>query len=442
MNSPRSHRASHTVIISMSQLSFPVNLRPDSKNWLTSVTDPFHDFEHPIEGAPDHVIGKSFTRLFTQTISVGATADDDNLVIQFFGSHGAESMSFSSWGPDGFCDTPGSDVPIAPISVFRAASGVNPSLTSYAAGVTSLIASLYTAQSDLIPSRLVSLGIEVVDTSPALYRKGTLHANHMTGVVEDITLCRPDATAVTPLGSFQLAYRKPPVPSSPTALVTLPGSYTNALSKGVYLVARLNEIQGPGRGSAMMPNGNVYGSHQAVPVLAEPYPANPERDAYFAPMIAGSTNTWDQLSTMKTWRDSGFSPFTIMLRSISSESTFQITVKSTVEYFPHVTQLLECGMATYSPVFEPEAFQIYHEVMRRIPAGVPVSMNAAGDYWRLLLAALRKVMEVGRRVAPIAGVALQAVGNSTGNPALSAVGQALSLVPQTRRVQRRVGKKK
>jgi hypothetical protein len=410
----------------MSNYQLP-GLRQESKDWLISVTDPFHDFEHPIEGAPDKVIGKSFTRHFTQTATVGTTADDDKISVFFYGLHGATDCMYQWWGVDGYCD--GSDSTkvhaVPPIAVLRSNSVRVPCLYNYVDGNADLVGSFYTCQNDYIPSRLVSIGLEVVDTTPTLYKKGTIHVNHMTGVREDVNLARESADVV-PAHMFNAAFRKPIVPTDPSALVQLPGNYTNAAAKGAYVVGRLNAICKPARGFWTANNEQPTGMNSPYPILGEYYL---EDEQMYVPDILGGT-TWQR--SLPTWRDSGFNPFAIMLTGLSEQSSFQITVRTTVEYFPQVTHLMECGLATFSPVFEPEAFRIYHEIMRQIPAAVPVNFNAGGDFWRMLVAAARRVVQGARTMAPAIGAALSAAGTVTGNPLLGLAGQAVSLVPPPR----------
>jgi hypothetical protein len=402
------------------------SLRSESKDWLISATDPFHDFEHPIEGAPDDTIGKSFTRLFTQTATISAANDDDQISIVFYGHHGADSVGFYNWGVDGYCDASSTpSVPVHPITAYRSSSARVPCLTERYDGNATVVLGMGTCQNDLIPSRLVSLGLEIVDTTPALYKKGTIHVNHMSGVVEESLITRLDASE-TPVNCFQHAYRKPLVPTIPSALVQLPGSYTNAVAKGAYIVGRINKISTPARTAWTVPAGSVTGTNSPYPILSEVYNG---KEYWFAPSNTAGL-TWQY--PLKTWRDSGFSPFVAMLTGLAETATFQVTVKTTVEYFPGATHLLECGLATNTPIYEPDAFRIYHEIMRQMPSAVPVSFNAAGDYWRMLVAAARRVVVTLRTAAPVVGAALQAAGAAAGNPLMSAAGQAVSLIPPPR----------
>jgi len=420
--------------MSQSSLNFPnlpANLKQDSKDWLISAIDPFHDFEHPIEGAPDCVVSKSFTRKYVQTLTVGAAADDDNITINFYGFHGATMNRFSAWGVD-YAPDPASatSATLSPVSILKR-NGTNwPNITSLISGTSTKLGGFNTAQVDDVPSRLVSFGLEVNDVTPALYRRGMLHANHCTGEAMKMNVGRNDATAVTPLWTQAVMVRKPILPISASQVVSTPGAYIGPTSKGVYIAARLNEIRKPSLGRVYYTGGNTSGAHQFLPVLSEPNGATGDVATILYPCLSDVSYgvTREEIEAASGWRDSGFMPFVIGLSGLAAQTVLQVTMATTVEYFPQVTHPFECGLATYSPTYDPEAFRLYHEIMRTIPAAVPISMNAAGDYWRMIVNAARRVAGYALKGAPYAGAALSAIGAATGNPFFTLGGQALSTV--------------
>jgi len=414
--------------------SLPASLNPESKDWLISALDPFHDFEHPIEGAPDQVVSRSYTRKYTQSLTVSAAADDDNIEIQFYGFHGAKLNRFSEWGADYVCDPPDTSVSLAPITILSKNGAAWPTIGHYFAGTATKLGNMFTAHVDDVPSRLVSLGLEVNDVTPTLYRKGTVHANHLSGESEILNVGRFDATPVTPVHSSNLFIRKPTVPISATGLIQIPGAYMGPSSKGIYVAARLNEVQPPARGQITYPNGTLTGAHQPLVLLSEAWGSTtPAEHLYTQVSDSPMGMYFEENECGSAWRDSGFMPFVVGFSGLSAETVLQISVVTTTEYFPQVTHPFECGLATFSPVYDPEAFRVYHEVMRTLPSAVPVGMNAAGDYWRMVISAARKVVSVARRTAPYAGYALQGVGAAIENPLITMAGRALSSVPQKKK---------
>lgn len=421
-------------------------ISPDSANWLLSASDPFHDFEHPIEGAPDEAISKSYTRKFVQTQTVSASADDDQITIFFTGCHGGNDVTFQSWGVDYIPDdiVNGAGGPLAPITIVRRAAGaLAPSLNSAIMGTTTILGRMYTRQVNDIPSRLVSIGLEVTDVTAQLYKKGTLFVAHANGEVEDGTYPVYDMNSAPFTVPF---FRKPILPYTQSQAMAIPGSYQGALAKGCYVVGRLNKIQPPRRGTVTYTNGSTFGSYLQRPLIQETSTPSGPAVATLQPVCPSLTvATFDEISAVPTWHDSGFVPFSVIMNGMAVETTLQITVKCTVEYFPQSTHPFECGLATYSPSFEPEAFRIYHEIMRQIPAAVPVGFNGAGDYWRMVQAAAKKVAFGIARYGPALADSLSLFGSMSGQPEAIAlgrmVGMATNAVAKVTK-QRATGKKK
>jgi hypothetical protein len=395
-----------------------------ARDWIISAVDPFHDFEHPIEGAPDAAVSKSFTRKFVQTATVSATADDDNITLFFHGSHGGAVHGFYNWGVDYLCD-PFVVVPtvMSPIEVLRCPTGVVPSLETCIAGTATSVARFYTCQIIDVPSRLVSLGVEVSDITPSLYRKGSIGVGHANGEVEHGVYRVADTDGGYGHVGF---YRCPMNAISLTQVAATPGSYVGPLSKGVYLQGRVNQIKPPHAAKLKYFNGNIMTVHGTAPMLACPHDVAGESVYLAAPaQDPGYVGTWDGWESQSAWSDSGFCPFSVVMTGLAEETVLQITVKTTVEYFPQVTHPFECGLATFSPPYEPEAFRYYHEIMRTLPAAVPVGMNASGDYWKMVLAALdRFVVELGR-YGPGVGALITSVAKSAGQPYGVAAGTLL-----------------
>jgi hypothetical protein len=421
-------------------------LQPESANWLISALDPFHDFEHPIEGAPDHVAGKSITREFKQSTTVSATADDDNISIFFSGCDGVDGVQqFCAWGNDSKPDAWANPASIAPIEVLRSATGNTPSYNSMAIAVptTTSLAKFSTRQLNTIPGRLVAIGLEVTDVTPSLYRKGTLMVCHSAGEVQRGTVAVGvvEEDDLTVYESFQV----PPVVTKQDRAAQIPGTYVGPLSKGAYVQGRLVEVQPPRNTALSYPSlGTVKGCHLDHPILQET--ATTEGRVYRMQPVAdsGVPFTQEEFYDRTCFCYSGFEPFSILMTGVSEYTTLQVTVTSIVEYFPSPANPFEAGLATYSPPYDPLAFRMYHDALRALPMAVPVGFNAAGDYWRMASKVLSRVggavVSQLPRVADIAGIAATAMGQ----PELAAISRMAGVAVKAAQgqAQRRNKKKK
>lgn len=424
-------------------LSIPAPIRssltPDGAEWLVAALDPFHDFEHPIRGAPDHVSSKSYVRVYNQSVTLSATADDDFISVLFTGFHSYFGRNFYAWGTDGECnDMPAAGVAIYPIQILRStlAQG-QPSLTKYVGGTSTTIGQLGTCQVGDVPSRLVALGVEVIDITPSLYKKGTIMVAHSNGEAEIGCNCVKDRTAVTARDVQYSTLSKPALVWSNEVASQLPGTYIGAIRDGVYTQARLNEVQPPGRQTIVF-DAATGGAHGRHPVIRE-HGTTARETFLLAPTsdFAGDIEMEPFFNSM-TWLDSGFQPLSIMCSGLSVETVLQVVVKATVEYFPEPTHPFECGLANFSPQYDPRAFILYHEAVRYLPYAVPVGQNAHGDFWRKVQSALQNAGRVVVAGAPYLLEGASAAALAAGQPEVAAIAQAVKSMLTVRKQQPRM----
>lgn len=403
------------------------HLSKDGADWLVSALDPFHDFERSIEGAPDMLSSKSFTRRYNQTLTVSALAEDDYISIDYFGGHGVKN-NYEAWGPDAYPDEiTSSGWEVYPIHILRTPAVTGAPSLGMLAGTASTLGGFVTTQSPTIPSRIISMGLEVVDVTPSLYKKGVIQCSHVNGAVQHLTMNGTITDMV--LGSTAMryaAFAKPSLPINSTQMAALPGSYIGKLSDGIYTQARLGEVQSPTQSDVYQNNGALSGSFLQHQVLGYADEVAPRSELY-----QPTFNTGDQVKATNFYirhctADSGFQPFRILISGVAESTTLQVTVRITVEYFPTPTHPFECGIATLSPAYDPYAFLAYHAIISQIPYGVPVSMNAKGDFWRMVWAAATKAGAFLRQHAPMIAGGVGSIATALGHPEVAAIAQAVA----------------
>jgi len=111
----------------------------------------------------------------------------------------------------------------------------------------------------------------------------------------------------------------------------------------------------------------------------------------------------------------------VMLTGLSPSSTFTVTVRTMWEVAPVTGDLVLASGTTINPLvplakpsaeYDPIALELYQRAVVQLPVGVPVSMNAAGDFWDWCLGALQ--------------VAAPAIGVALGGPAGGIAGTAIA----------------
>jgi len=89
---------------------------------------------------------------------------------------------------------------------------------------------------------------------------------------------------------------------------------------------------------------------------------------------------------------------------LSSQTTLTVTMRAFVEVFPGPGNAL-VPLAHPSTAYDGKVLQCYSEIMSEMHAGYPVHDNAAGDYFRKALSALKTAVSVGQMIpmtAPLA----------------------------------------
>jgi len=384
-------------------------LDEDAKNWITCALDPYHDYVVGLEGMPDEVSMKSYVRVHNQTLVVGANADDDSISVTFNGSHGTP-FQYGTLLTAGLADTGNPTVTNGPFLVLRSATGVSPCLQTYAAGTATNLGNFATTLDTTIPSRLIGIGIEIHDTTQPLYQKGSIVAARVQGDESSRQVVLTDTAGLFVAEQAPALHALPPTVAK---MMSLPGALTTVSKEGAYVVPRLNN---PAKPAAFFDGGDAV-AHSLI--FSEVALAADSRVNYLA--VSGVDSVESQKSIFSAV-PSGFEAVRIFLTGLSAESTFRITFRTIVEYFPDVSNPSQAGIATNSPSYCPEAFVQYHRAAISLPVMVPIRMNAKGDWWKMVVKALGVAGAAGLAFAgypqasKIAYIATDAVGRVLQRP--------------------------
>jgi hypothetical protein len=375
-------------------------LGQSARDWVSLALDPYHDVSVAMEGLPDSEIGRSYVRCHNQAVTLAASADGDNFSVIFTGMHGnASSMGRCVLGTR-IDSTPAWD--LAPVIVLRTGMGVDPSLTNISNGTATTIARFGTTLTGSVPSRLIALAVEIHDVSASLYKKGTLTGAHCAGAHEHADVARNYGPALADMSQWFIEHcdTQPLLPASLTRLQSYPGVVTVPLARGAYAVARMSMPARPARFE-----GTSYW-HRGFQVRE--YGSNYMAGAADVPTLG---STWGPAP-------SGFLPFVLMGSGLPSVGEYRITLRTYVEYFPEPDDLTNLAISTPSPPYCPEALRLYHDALATLPGFVPVNSNAAGDWWRKVVAVVRASLP---HVAPLALTAM-------GQPGMAALVRGLTAV--------------
>lgn len=383
----------------------------DGQDWLSLCLDPYHDYSRPIEGMPDESTAHSFVRCHIQQQTFSATAEGDKFRIMFTGFHAPEAMELADFDEVASGNV-SSTVNIYPIHVMRSAAAVTTNIKS-----TTHLGGFYTTPSVDIPSRLIAIGIEVTDVTQRLYQQGTLGVVRLSGVtdhVDNIICLDDDGSDVFVSMTCQ---RKPVLPAS-RAIGGLYPSYCEWMAhQGVYATPRFTKAQQPALfkvGTSSDPNNYHFHPVELREATSE------GNDVRF--VSCHSSQALEYYTTARGGVDSGFDPLTIFIEGTDANAQFRVSVKTYVEYFPECSNGTALASSSPSPCYDPAAFAAYHRAAIRLPSGVPVAMNAKGDWWRMVKSALGKTATFLDQAMPTIA---SATGTALGRPELGALSAGL-----------------
>jgi len=391
----------------------------DGQDWLVLALDPFHDQQRPIEGLPDEYSAPTFVRCHVQQATYSATAEGDKFRIVFGGCHASGAIAVSTFNDIKYGNV--ASQTINAVQVYRSTSANEPTLAGVIAGTATSLGGFATSLPADIPLRLIAIGIEVTDVTQKLYQQGVIGVARVSGAHDEVIV--PQQVPLTDnMGGFTTYKRTPCVPATRTMAGLIPGWVEWSAPKGAYVVPRFNKAQPPatwliGTGeSAVNPHAWEYRECAAADTIAR-YGTR------------ANVATWEPSeASYRGAVPSGFDPAVIFIEGVDINAQFRVTVRTYVEYFPEVNNGTAMASATPSPAYDPLAFRSYHEAAVRLPAGVPVAMNAKGDWWRMVKSTFGAIGRAGLAVAPsvltMAGqpelaLALKAAQAIMRNPAVS-----------------------
>lgn len=383
-------------------------ITPAGLDWLTVATDPFHDTEISPPGFPDADSSRSIPQLyqFTGTLTAPAT-----LVASTWDAHVTFCPISYGWGGTPFESSKLSRRTINPVGTVANTSlngyffqggynahGVQSGLNVIqdpALGVKSVLVGVsYPASASSGQFRLVAAGCEIVNTTPDLYRGGSV-TNYRS----------PNCQRQ---GVFDVVG---PVPNNPCTIISLPpGSQTDAqlyptaktwgAEDGTYLVATLdsslNDYSSSTPGHVVMANpfdGAQLLNSTAVPAFITNESING------IPANCFTVMPFD-------WSGAIFT-------GLTPQTTLQVSVRYYVERIPTITQPDLLVLTRLPTPYDPTALEIYSRCLSELPVAVRVDENPLGEWFN-------DIMDMVGTWAP-------RIGNGLGTfiPGASAIGNAV-----------------
>lgn len=414
MSLPNLYQASQVIgpEVSFSKLTSSTTgklLSPETSEMIALITDPYHDFNLKNRGYPDGKALISTVKYFATrksiacpfTLAAGETWSFHVFTTPFHYRTHMYSASYSG------ALTKGAAQYIGPVNVlyvkWSSAGVVNASVFEELG--SEAISSASQAVAD--QTRTVSLGFEIHNTTASMYRSGALTVYRTPSQESMVNLpCAP--STYTEFTGMIVGT----IPHTLEAATQLPNTRTWEADAGAYCVA----LPAPDNvfSTALPSNTLLVGGLAIGNVFLQRWP--------------GDTT----LNNVKSW-----SPLAcagaISSRYSDTNQTFTLDMRQVLEVQPN-TGSSELRYATTAPSTDAAFLKIYKRMYNRIPPGVPVSFNSAGEWFRRVLLIVKDVMpSIVTALPPNAQVIAQAalpVINSLVDKAVNRIGPPSIQNPQ------------
>lgn len=375
--------------------------------WLTLATDPFHDGQLEPAGYPDINTVPTLVQQFTQTISIDSLNSGAGPT---WDCH----VFFAPFSPDIQSSVPTPLLPAsfqarnqylqspAPSGTAQLQSGYNILKVTPGQPWTTAVAGTYLpiAMPDIIEGgcyRIIAAGVEVVNTTPDLYKQGAVtyyrtpsHSQIVTPFYNQASLGGVFEWPMT-MESFALP------PFTQAAAQLYPTSRTLAAEEGYYGIATLNKSP-------------EFLTGVGCPPLGVQAPTVENLRSALAAQIAYIPGSWPT-ATRAINGSARVLPFDVhgaIFTGLSTQTTLQVTTRYFVERIPSSADP-DLLVLTRSPSpFDPIVQEIYSRVLSQLPVGCTVKENPLGEWFNdVLEAVIEYAPGIGKVFGPMGAAAGQ-----------------------------------
>lgn len=386
-------------------------LSPSGADWVTLSLDPFHDFERPIDGYPDADSFDTVVSVRNYEMNVSAPAGlGANWDAHIFTLPWDAAVFHSGTTTNAQYVQTAEQYTIGLVNVAKDASGgpLFPTAVPVASANFSMAAvdNFDSVQEGM--SRIIGMGVEVIDTTAELYKQGALTAYKMPTV----TSSEADIGYLNTAGTMQTNIRGrtvTPPPSTVAQAILFRNSKQWEAKQGAYMVVGQEGVD------------NKFTKSGAHPIFITdaPYMYGTIPTLVTAAIGVTALQTPPLLTASHTTTTTKFVNVTqsgIFLSGLNENATFKVRVRIYLERAPEKGDSDLIPLASPSAAYDPEALKLYSKVCNVLPIAVPVSHNAAGDWWRAIARVVSQVAPILGGIIPFPEARLigQAIGTSAG----------------------------
>lgn len=423
-----------------------LKINPESKKWLKLALDPYHDYESEVSGLPDSDTERSCIQIIKKQYTIRAPPGQEAgtwsaqvSVLPLLTTHGANSEC----GTEPHACYPGKYAE-ASVETFGTVTAISLNDETDQDFWPTADSSRYTASSstrnmrgfsptdgsnDESMMKIIGGGFEVHNSTAELYKSGSVTVSCSPQGGSHLALCQVGNGVGE--AEFKLTenkvFRAPPRTQSQAVLNG--NARTWEAAEGCMVPFRLDLNSGTQYKPAQHGIVSFFDNDRLLDDIASSS-EGPIHDLasggicyskasslLITPNIGGvNTNLIVDGSYHRT---AALETSTATFTGLSFETVLTLDMKFIVEVAPTVSNPTLMSMSTQAAPYDPKALEAYSRMITHLPPGVKVSMNAAGDWWRMVL---RTGGMVASSLAPL-------IPNPAAKMIVTGAGQLLSSVP-------------
>ena len=405
-------------------------LTESGKNWLIQILDPYHDRPFVKTGWPANNTRPSLVRQVKQSISVSATSGGGAAPANPWDLHIAwlPVMNAYNYSPSktrmnntatvDFSNGSRSDNVGGLIARGVFSTGADVVWMAIPGSTTNLGQISIDPQYLTGDSRLVGVGWEVTDTSAEINKQGSLcvYSYPQKQRIETYSIFADSPPAGTIDFSIFEVCRITLPPTNLKQAMLLPDSKIWEAKWGAYMVPTFQDMN------------NIPGEPSTVEPLLEAYTSNPNAtpgagftDKFYIPFVPSGPSQVSGTVTFGT-RASGMYKIAptntngVVLSGLNPQSTFTLSLVYYIETIPSGNDPSLVVLTQPPPPFDPVALEIYSRVSAKLPPGVFVGENDAGEWFWNVVGDIANVLHPVVKAIPQTAFLADTV-NSVGNAA-------------------------
>lgn len=384
-------------------------LPKESREWLTTALDPFHDYDHGISGMPDQHCESSSVRCFREVLTISRPpnvieGESWDCFVGTFPFTERVSMTNAKYTVHGVVGTDDDATPslFGTVTAIRTANGqpiagntMDPA--TYTHNICSRGGETLPPNT---PARIIAGGFEVHNVTANLYKGGSVIVYDAGMSHRLVSLPLNRQLSATPYGNGCLTVSKG-YPINSAIAANHPDCRSWEAADGCYVPFRLNVND---------TDYNVVCND--VLVLAQEFEEKCTSTEFTVSAGGGVKAT-----TFARPAPIGLTGAYFV--GLPSETVLKLTVRVYIECAP-VTRPDELALISPAAPYDPRALSLYRNTICLLPPGVPVGYNEKGDWWRMILKSMEKaapMVSAAAAVIPEVGVPLSLLVDQAGKAA-------------------------